>query len=67
MDFPGKKYWSELPFSTPGHLPDTGIKPVSLVSSAFSGRFFTAVPPGMPPGECVVVSYCGFNLCFPDD
>ena len=70
MGFCRQEYWNGLPFPTPGHLPDPGIKPVSLVSppfSAFAGRFFTTAPPGKPPGECVVVSYCGFNLCFPDD
>ena len=32
-------YWSTLP--PPGHLPGPGIKPVSLMSSALVGRFFT--------------------------
>ena len=27
MGFPRQEYWSGLPFSTPGHLPDPGIKP----------------------------------------
>ena len=30
--------------STPGGLLDPGIKPASLVSPAFSGRFFATVP-----------------------
>jgi len=38
--FPGK-YWSELPFLTPGDLPDPGIEPVSLASPALAGGFFT--------------------------
>ena len=29
-----------------GDLPDSGIKPVSTVSPAFAGGFFTTVPPG---------------------
>ena len=37
-----------MPFSTPGDLPDSGIKAVSLVSSALAGRFFTTVPPEKP-------------------
>ena len=37
--FPGKKYWSGLPFPTPGDLSDPGIKPMSLVSSALAIRF----------------------------
>ena len=51
VEFSSKKYWSRLPFPPPGDLPDPGIKPVSLVSpafSAFAGRFFTTVPPGKP-------------------
>ena len=27
---PGKKYWSGLPFPSPGDLPDPGIQPTSL-------------------------------------
>ena len=33
-NFPWQKYWSGLPFPTPGDLPNPGIEPVSLVSSA---------------------------------
>ena len=33
--------WSELPFPTPGDLPNLGIKPVSLSSPALAGGFFT--------------------------
>ena len=35
------EYWSELPFPSPGDLPDPGIKPLSLMSSALAGGFFT--------------------------
>jgi len=31
----------ELPCPSPGDLPDPGIKPVSLISPALAGRFFT--------------------------
>ena len=27
MEFSRQEYWSELPFPTPGDLPDPGIKP----------------------------------------
>ena len=40
--------WSGLPFPSPGDLPDLGIKPVSPVSPALAGRFFTAEPSGSP-------------------
>ena len=29
MGFSRQEYWSGLPFPSPGHLPDPGIKPVS--------------------------------------
>ena len=41
MGFPRQEYWSGLPFPPPGDLPDPGIKPVSLVSPALAGGFFT--------------------------
>ena len=31
VGFPRQEYWSGLPFSTPGHLPDPGIEPTSPV------------------------------------
>ena len=43
MEFPRQEYWSELPFPTPGDLPDPGIKPES---PALAGGFFTTAPPG---------------------
>ena len=36
-----QKYWSELPFPSPGNLPDPGIKSTILASPALAGRFFT--------------------------
>ena len=39
---------SGLPFPSPGHLLDPRIKPVSLMSPALVGRFFTAEPHGKP-------------------
>ena len=41
LGFPRHEYWSGLPFSSPGDLPDPGIEPLSLKSPAFVGRFFT--------------------------
>ena len=43
MGFPRQEYWSGLPFSSPGDLPDSGIKPAS---PALAGRFFNAELPG---------------------
>ena len=39
--FSRREYWSRLPFSPPGDPPDPGIEPVSLVSPALAGGFFT--------------------------
>ena len=30
MGFSRHEYWSELPFPSPGYLPDPGIEPMSL-------------------------------------
>ena len=46
MGFSRQEYQNGLPSSTPGDLPDPGIKPVSLASPALAGRFFITVPPG---------------------
>ena len=48
MGFSSQEYWSGLPFPTPGNVPDTGTEPISLVSPALAGRFFTTEPPGKP-------------------
>ena len=45
MESSGKKYWSGLPFPTPGDLLDPGIEPES---HALASGFFTTVPPGKP-------------------
>ena len=42
MGFFRQKYWSGLPFSSPGDLPDPGIKPAS---PTLAGGFFTTVSP----------------------
>ena len=39
--FSKQEYWTGLLCPSPGDLPDPGIKPVSLTSLAFAGRFFT--------------------------
>ena len=41
MGFSRQEYWCWLPFPTLGDLPDPGVKPMSLASSALAGRFFT--------------------------
>ena len=56
MVFPKQKYWSGLPFPTPGDHLNPGIKPVSLASPAFTGGFFTTAPPGKPSVACSVLN-----------
>ena len=52
MEFSRQEYWIRLPFPPPGDLPNPEIEPVSLVSPALAGGFFTSVPPGKP-NTCV--------------
>jgi len=46
MEFSRQKYWSGLPFPTPGDLLDPEIEPASFASLALAGRFFTTLPSG---------------------
>ena len=43
-----QEYWSGLSFPPPGDLSNSEIKPVSPVSTALAGRFFTTESPGKP-------------------
>ena len=60
VEFSRQEYWSELPFSTPGDLPDPGIEPVSLLSTALEADSLSLSHLGSPqmkmgmetPGEC---------------
>ena len=45
IGFPRQEYWSELPFPSPGDLPDPEIEPTS---PAPAGGFLTTKPPGKP-------------------
>ena len=45
MGFSRQEYWSELPFPSPGNLPNPGIEPMSLVSPALAGGLFITEPP----------------------
>ena len=40
MGFSRQEYWSELPFPTPGDLPNPEMEPVSLVSPALADGYF---------------------------
>ena len=41
VGFSRQEYWSGLTFPSPGDLPHPGIEPMSLVSPALVGEFFT--------------------------
>ena len=41
MKFSRQEYWSGLPYPLPRDIPNPGIKPTSLRSSALADRFFT--------------------------
>ena len=41
LGFSRQRYWSGLPFPHPVDLPDPGIEPMSLMSPALAGGFFT--------------------------
>ena len=41
MGFSRQEYWSRLLSPPPGDLPDPGIKPASLMSSAVAGESST--------------------------
>ena len=41
MGISRQEYWSELPFPSPGDLPNLGIEPASLRSPAFASGLFT--------------------------
>jgi len=45
IEFSRQEYWSGLPFTSPGDLPDPGIKPRSPVLQADS---LPSEPPGKP-------------------
>ena len=44
MEFSRQEYWSELPFTSPGGLPDPGIEPTSPVSLALQANSLTTRP-----------------------
>ena len=62
MGLPRQKYWSGLPFPSPGDLPHPWMEPAS---PALAGRFFTTELPGSPINtlsqkkkkECVILLF----------
>ena len=58
VEFSRQEYWNGLPFPTLGNLPDSRIKPTSLVSPALAGG-------KLQLAQCCKESlYCAsFNIC----
>ena len=54
MGFSRQDYWSGLPFSSPGDLPDLGIE---LGSSALQADSLPSEPPGTPLQSLIKYSY----------
>ena len=54
MGFPRQEYWSGLPFSPPGDLPDPGIE---RASPALAGEFFTLSHNGENSTLSIVVAH----------
>ena len=48
VGFPRQQYWSELPFPSPGDLPDPRVEPIAHVSPTLAARFFTPEPLSTP-------------------
>ena len=48
MEFSRQEYWSEVPFPTPGDLPNPGIRPTSLSLLHWQVDSLLLAPPGKP-------------------
>ena len=58
VGFPRQEYWSGLPCLPPGHLPDPGIKPTSLISPALASGFFTTSTTWAARTESIIPYAC---------
>ena len=58
--FSRREHWSRLPCPSPGDLSDPGIEPVSLMSPALAGRFFTT----STTWEAPLYKYILFQILF---
>ena len=59
--FSRQEYWSGLLCPPPGNLPDSGIKPVSLVPPARAGGFFTTNTPWEVQSASRITIICSFS------
>ena len=59
MGFSRQKYWSGLPFPSPGDLPDPGMEPRS---PALQADTLTSEPPQKPIQMANILNTCPFCL-----
>ena len=59
--FPRQEYWSELPFPSPGDLPNSGIKLRTLVSPGLEVDSLILSHLGSTVGQIFCVSKCSIN------
>ena len=62
VEFFRQEYWSRLSYSPPRDLPDPGIEPASPVSPVLASGLFTAVPPGKPPYQYLILAQRPFLI-----
>ena len=66
MGFSRQKYWSGLPFPSPGDLPDPGTEPGSVTSPALARWvLYHCAPPGNLLEWIYGISELCYNLPFP--
>ena len=58
LGFSRQEFWCCLPFSSPGYLPDPGIKLTSLAPPALAGRFSTTEPLYDLPPKTAMITQC---------
>ena len=57
IKFSRQEHWSGLPFPAPGHLPNPGIEPKSLVSPALTDRILYHCPTWEALLAVIIYSY----------
>ena len=58
MGFPRQEYWSDLPFSSPGDLPNPGTEPSTPSLLQETGEFCIPEPSWKPNGSSGKESAC---------
>ena len=56
--FSRQEDWYHLSFPSPGDLPNRGIEPTYLASTALAGRFFTIASPGKYKVKVLIAQMC---------